>query len=331
MIKDSEYGSRDKRGFWKPFAKILPMPRYIIPPRPIKFLKWIFGWNGYIFPMQFLWALMAVITWFYLTPPLDTMKQFEIEWMIFIFLRNALIVFLYAGFFHLYFYTFKKQQNNFKYNPKFLEKNSKFLFGDQVKDNFFWVFVSAVPIWTIYEIITYWIFAIELIYYIDWEIYPIYLSILFFLVPVLRDIHFYITHRILHLKFMYRIAHKVHHNNVNPGPWSGLAMHPIEHLLYFSGILIHWIIPSHPLIAMWHIFHAGIAPHAGHSGFDKIIFKNKIAIHTGTYFHYLHHKYFECNYSGDATNILDKIFGTFHDGSEKSNEIMLKRLKKVHK
>lgn len=34
---------------------------------------------------------------------------------------------------------------------------------------------------------------------------------------------------------------------------------------------------------------------------------------TGSYFHYLHHRYFECNY-GEATLPLDKLFGTFHDG-----------------
>ena len=34
---------------------------------------------------------------------------------------------------------------------------------------------------------------------------------------------------------------------------------------------------------------------------------------TGSYFHYLHHRYFECNY-GEATIPLDKLFGTFRDG-----------------
>jgi hypothetical protein len=24
-------------------------------------------------------------------------------------------------------------------------------------------------------------------------------------------------------------------------------MHPVEHILYFSGVLIHWILPSHPI------------------------------------------------------------------------------------
>ena len=32
-------------------------------------------------------------------------------------------------------------------------------------------------------------------------------------------------------------------------------------------------------------------------------------------FHYLHHRYFECNY-GEATIPLDKWFGTFRDGQK---------------
>ena len=92
---------------------------------------------------------------------------------------------------------------------------------------------------------------------------------MFFLVPFIRDAHFYLTHRLLHWGPLYRIAHKTHHLNTNTGPWSGMSMHPIEHILYFSGILIHWVIPSHPLIAMFHIFHAGIAPTAGHTGYEK--------------------------------------------------------------
>jgi sterol desaturase/sphingolipid hydroxylase (fatty acid hydroxylase superfamily) len=106
-----------------------------------------------------------------------------------------------------------------------------------------------------------------------------------------------------------------------------MSMHPIEHILYFSGILIHWVIPSHPLIAMFHIFHAGIAPTAGHTGYEKMVFKNGKYIQTGDYNHYLHHKYFECNYSGGNVSFLDKLFGTFHDGSEEATQEVMKRLK----
>jgi hypothetical protein len=33
-------------------------------------------------------------------------------------------------------------------------------------------------------------------------------------------------------------VHSVHHNSVNPSPWSSLSMHPVEHLLYWSDSLI---------------------------------------------------------------------------------------------
>lgn len=37
-------------------------------------------------------------------------------------------------------------------------------------------------------------------------------------------------------------------------------------------------------------------------------------IPAGSYFHYLHHRYYDFNY-GEATIPLDKLFGTFKDGS----------------
>ena len=48
------------------------------------------------------------------------------------------------------------------------------------------------------------------------------------------------------------------------------------------------------------------------------------AIDTHAYDHYLHHKYFECNYA-DGVIPLDKWFGTFHDGSAEAQERMDKR------
>ena len=58
-------------------------------------------------------------------------------------------------------------------------------------------------------------------------------------------------------------------------------------------------------------------------GFEKIQI-GKIGINTHTQAHYLHHKFFECNYADGAVP-LDKYFGTFHDGSEEAQERMIKR------
>ncbi len=328
ILKDEDYGTRDKRGNWKPFGKVPINPPYIVPFQPIKFIKHFFAFPGLIFPWQAIFAIITIFTWFFLTPSMETMKNFEFGWIAFIFFRNAAIILLYTGFFHLRFYTFKSQGTSFKYNPKPLEENSsKFLFNSQTKDNLIYTFGSAIPFWTVYEVITLWAFANNIIPYVSWELYPFYCCLMFFLVPFIRDAHFYLTHRLLHWGPLYRIAHSVHHRNTNTGPWSGMSMHPIEHLLYFSGILIHWIIPSHPLVAMFHVFHAGIAPTAGHTGYEKMTFKNGVAIPTGDYNHYLHHKYFECNYSGGNVSFLDKLMGTFHDGSEEATKAVMERIK----
>ena len=52
----------------------------------------------------------------------------------------------------------------------------------------------------------------------------------------------------------------------------------------------------------------------------KWYLKMELWMQTGDYDHYLHHKYFECNYAGSTVNFLDKVFGTFHDGSDEATE-----------
>lgn len=66
----------------------------------------------------------------------------------------------------------------------------------------------------------------------------------------------------------------------------------------------------------------------GHVGFDKLLIKdNERSINTNAYTHYLHHKYFEVNY-GDALVPIDKLFGTWHDGSVAGDEALEVRMEK---
>ena len=51
-------------------------------------------------------------------------------------------------------------------------------------------------------------------------------------------------------------------------------------------------------------------------GFARIYFGRDKAVELDTGFHYLHHKYFECNYGILALPVLDTWLRTFHDGSE---------------
>jgi sterol desaturase/sphingolipid hydroxylase (fatty acid hydroxylase superfamily) len=101
-------------------------------------------------------------------------------------------------------------------------------------------------------------------------------------------------------------------------------MHPVEHLLYFSTIVYHLIIPSNPIIAIYWLHVAGFGAVPAHVGFDKIEVTDETTVDSHAYIHYLHHKYFEVNY-GDGLIPIDKWLGTFHDGSKDSDEQMKAR------
>ena len=196
----------------------------------------------------------------------------------------------------------------------------------QNRENVFWSILSGCSIWTIFEVITYWLFANHYVSYLSWIDNPIYFGIFFFIIIFLREGHFFFIHRLLHWKPLYKAAHYLHHKNVNIGPWSGLSMHPIEHILYFSGVIFHWIILSHPIHAIFHLQHAVFAAIVGHTEFDKFVFKKKIIPGPGDYAHYLHHRYFECNYAGISVP-FDKWFGSLHNGSDEANEVIRNRRK----
>jgi sterol desaturase/sphingolipid hydroxylase (fatty acid hydroxylase superfamily) len=98
-------------------------------------------------------------------------------------------------------------------------------------------------------------------------------------------------------------------------------MHPVEHLLYFAGALVHLVIVSHPMLAIYHLHMAGFGAVVGHVGFDKIEAGEDKAIDTHAFAHYLHHKYFEVNYA-DGLIPLDRWFGTWHDGTKEGEARM---------
>jgi len=324
-MDDALYGKRDKRGDWKPSKLIQYPPVFVWPAQPIKFVRWFFGYPGFILPWNLVYAIAGVVLWLYLTPSMETMKSFSVSWIAYLLARNALIVLLFFGAFHLRLYVQKKQGNSFKFNAKWPSTdNPAFLFKNQTVDNMIWTFASAVPLWTAYEVLTLWAFANGYIPSVSFEEHPVYCVALMLLIPVWRDVHFYLVHRLIHWPPLYHAVHKLHHNNVNPGPWSGLAMHPVEHFLYFSCVLIHWVVPSHPVHALFNLAHAALAPAPGHAGFDKVVVGEETAIDTHSYDHYLHHKYFECNYA-DGVIPIDKWLGTFHDGSREAQERMDER------
>lgn len=328
MIDDSMYGTRNKRGDYIPSRHVKKPPIIVWPPQPMNLLKWFFGYEGYLWPWNAIYFTTTLLLWAYLVPGPELTATLSPGWIAIAFVRNCILALIFYGILHLHLYVARNQGTSFKHNSRWPDKpNSAFLFSNQTLDNLIWTFAAGVPIWTTYEVLLLWSAANGFMPVIYSGMSPVYFVALLLLIPVWRDIHFFVIHRAIHWPPLYESVHKIHHNNVNPGPWSGLAMHPIEHLLYFSNVLIFFVVPFHPLHALFMLYHTALVPARVHLGFEKIVLPDDILVDANEYSHYLHHKYFECNYA-DGMLPLDQWFGTFHDGSPESERRMMERFKK---
>lgn len=154
-------------------------------------------------------------------------------------------------------------------------------------------------------------------YYNDFWAHPAYSIGYLFAITYWREVHFYFCHRGIHPwwgeknglldgdigAFLYRHVHSLHHKSYNPGPWSGLSMHPVEHFLYYSCAWVVFWFTAHPLHFLYVKFHADIAPIGGHDGYGEPSANGD--------FHYLHHARRECNYGVPWPVNFDDIFGTW--------------------
>ena len=306
-------GPRNARGEWRPAQPIQYAPVVAWPPRPAALLKWIFNWPGLMWPRNLVLLAITAVCWYYTEPSLARCTFFHWDWLLQIWVRNLALTWLVYGGYYWYLYVLKGEGTKGKFDARWPARNSRtFLFHDQVYDNIFWTSVVAVLIWTAYEAAGLWLFANRYIPYLSWRNHPGWFVVWLLIIPFWREFHFYWVHRAIHWKPVYRYAHYLHHKNVNPIPWSGMAKHPVETTHYLSVSAIHWIVPSHPVHFLFDLQHAALGAALGHNGFEGPLLEGTWP--TTNYFHYLHHRYFECNY-GESTLPFDKWFGTFRDGT----------------
>ena len=325
-MDDLQFGTRNKRGDWSPKEAIGINPIFSLPPNLMAIVKWL---PGYFLPWNLAFMATAFIVWNWLLPSVETMKTLQPGWILYLLLLNSAAILLFYGALEFRLYWLRHQGNRFKYNAKWPAENKSdvFMFKSQIIDGIIRTFTSGVPIWTAYQVLVLWCYANGIGQWVSFADHPVWLCIFAFLVPIIHELHFYCIHRLIHVPILYKWIHSVHHNSVNPSPWSSLSMHPVEHLLYWSSALLHIVLPSHPVLALYQLHFAGFGAVVGHIGFDKIELGEDTAMATHAYAHYLHHKYFEVNYS-DATIPLDKIFGTWHDGTKEAEERMNARFAK---
>ena len=308
---------------YEPAVPLVISPLFSWPPRPARLLA--VNARTLVGPVFLVHVGLSALVWYRLTPPLDQMAEIRPGWILTIWARNLLLLTAVAGGLHHLLYRRRAQGTRTKYLVRWPSVDSaKFTLGDQVLDNLFWSLGSGVLFWTAYECLTWWVLANNPGLVRSWSTDWAYLAAMVAAMVLWSQLHFYLNHRLLHTEALYRIAHSLHHRNVNSGPWSGISMHPLEHAIYFSAPVLLWFVPSHPVVVSMLLLYSALSPAVSHCGFERVELFGRRSIRAGDYYHHLHHRYFECNY-GNRLVPIDVLFGTYHDGTAAAHQRMQAR------
>ena len=309
---------------YRPPTPIQVSPFFCWPLKPGEMLKWL-AERWFNIAENSILIIVAFLSWAFFQPSPERTVLIEPAWIAEIYVRNMLLMCIVAGGLHLYFHTYKAQGRKLRHDPRELEGKGKlYTFNHQLADNIFWTLASGVTFWTAYEVLLFWAMANGYAPVLKFSDHPVWFIALFALTPLWISFHFYWVHRLLHWRPLFKLAHRLHHRNNNVGPWSGLSMHPVEHALFFSSILIHFVIAAHPLHILFHMQHQALTAATSHTGFSGLWVKDKNRLALGTFHHQMHHRYHDCNY-GNLEVPFDKWFGSFHNGTPQSHEILQQR------
>ena len=155
----------------------------------------------------------------------------------------------------------------------------------------------------------------------------IYLISSFFIALIIHDIYFYLTHRLLHTKIIYKYVHSWHHKTHNTNAWASFSFHPVEALMQIAIVpLISFILPVQVVVLFVFTGFLLFMTVYGHSGYELRADKLKILnVFNTSLHHFQHHKFINCNY-GIYFNICDIVFSTNHTDYVSSLKTFRKRI-----
>lgn len=150
---------------------------------------------------------------------------------------------------------------------------------------------------------------------------------------LLHDLYFYLTHRLMHQRWLFRHVHRVHHLSRNPTPFAAFSFHPLESVLEYGifliflyafpvhvGALLIWVVGMTLINVYGHLGWELYPRRAAHSRFWRWL--NTAVSHNE------HHERFHHNY-GLYTLIWDRLFGTLSpDYVERFDAVSRRRLSK---
>ena len=130
---------------------------------------------------------------------------------------------------------------------------------------------------------------------------------------LIYDLYFYVVHRLLHHKNLYKLIHSLHHRSPTITPFGAFSISFWEGFFEFIFLpTIIFLMPLHSLalvifLTIYIIFNAYI-----HSGFEilpRFWVKTPFKFLNSAFHHDFHHSKLKCNF-GLFTNIWDRLFGT---------------------
>jgi sterol desaturase/sphingolipid hydroxylase (fatty acid hydroxylase superfamily) len=131
---------------------------------------------------------------------------------------------------------------------------------------------------------------------------------------LLFDAYFYVLHRVLHTRALYRSIHAVHHRSTAPTVLTAFAFHPVEALLIIAFMPAAMsLLPIHLVsLVVVSTFLSGsiVLAHCGHDVFPD--WWQRIPVlnwYVTPRIHEAHHRRRDCNYSA-TLSIFDRAFGT---------------------
>jgi methylsterol monooxygenase len=133
--------------------------------------------------------------------------------------------------------------------------------------------------------------------------YNIYTIIPFILVSIIiTEFVAYVSHRLLHIQFLFDNVHKYHHEFISPIVLADLYAHPIEIVFWdvLPTFITLFIFCPNSYICIFYILFILFTSLCTHSGYF-LMFNNG--------YHDLHHERMKCNYG--PSGIFDMLFGTF--------------------
>ena len=145
----------------------------------------------------------------------------------------------------------------------------------------------------------------------------LYWVISFVALVLAHDAWFYWTHRLLHMPWMFRRVHHLHHKSQQPTVWAAYAFAPFE--AFINGTLVPIFVTLVPIngwavfLFLAHMMLRNVMGHSGYELFPRYMPGNRLfGFFTNVYHHDLHHRDIERGNYGLYFVWWDRLMGTEH-------------------